>query len=167
MNVKANRLWKFEDTWTKIELYATGYSGSSPLKASICCNVLVRAHTFSGQYLAALAWQDILDFGRTCAATRLTMQELGPQSPGQVVLNHPQFISVSVEPCGQRQVAWRLSFQPSTDGDRESLHVTVKTEYQLLNSIGTGAHNVWRKFPGPMPLGQAYQMNADFNGVPG
>ena len=166
MNVRANRLWKFEDTWTKIELYATSYGGSTPIKDSICCNVLVRARTFSGQYLAHLAWQDILDFARSCAAARVAMEQHGPQSPVQVALNHPQFISVAVEPCGQRQVSWRLSFQPSTDVEREELHVTVKTDYQLLNSIWTGAHNVWRKLPGPTSLGQSYQMNTDFSEGP-
>lgn len=155
---RSDRLWKFEDAETKVELYASGYGVREPRRSELRCDVVVRGFTFSGQYVADLEWHDILEFGHRCAKLRDSIEGCGDEVPGEISLQNSPGFSISVEPSGPRQVKWRLACQPAIMSDREVLKLAVTTEYQLLNSIASGARHIWQKYPGARAIGDAYSI---------
>jgi hypothetical protein len=157
-NKRSDRLWKFEDAVSKVELYASGYGVREPRGSELRCDIVVRGFTFSGRYVADLGWHDILEFGQRCAKLRDAIEGGDDEMLGEVSLQNSLGFSISVEPSGRRQVKWRLACQPATMSDREVLKLTVTTEYQLLNSIASGARHIWQKYPGARTTGDAFSI---------
>ena len=148
---KSDRLWKFEDSWTKLEIYVVGYA-YEPKMDQLRCDVLVNAKHFSGEYQVVIAWEEAMRFATECEALAAALAESRESVPAQLGLPADRpFLSICVAPAGVRKVRWQLVCRPAAS-PIEVLDLLVTTEYQLLNSIASGNEHVWKRWPGPHSL---------------
>lgn len=95
---KSDRLWKIEDSSTKLEIYAVGYA-SEPKLDQLRCDVLVTARHFSGAYQTLIGWGDAIRFATECKTLAIEIGKSPGSPPAQRDLPHASpSLSISVAP---------------------------------------------------------------------
>jgi hypothetical protein len=141
---KKDRLWKFEDSWTKLELYVSGYA-YEPKVDQIRCDVLAKSKHFSGQYVIVIAWREVFKFATAC---EMLVQHPNADSSAAFSPEDYANLSIVAKAIDGRKIRWQIVCSP-IQSPIEVFNLQVTTEHQLLNSIMTGAEKVWRRWPGP------------------
>jgi hypothetical protein len=150
---KTDRLWKLEYSWSKVEVYVSGYA-YEPKVDKLRCDILVTSRTFSGVYTDVFAWADIMGFAQECAALAEQLETAVDGSPAVYVSGHERGLTIRAESAGLRKVRWHVVCRP-VPGEIEVLSLLLTTEYRLLSSISTGAERIWARWPGPGRLSAA------------
>jgi hypothetical protein len=147
---KSDRLWEFEDSWTKAELYVAGYA-YDPKVDQLRCDVLVNSKHFSGEYSIVISWADAMQFAAECETLCRAVEDSQEALPARLNPEENSYLSICVESAGLRKVQWQIVCRPAAR-PIEILNLLITTEFQLLNSIRSGIDNVWKRWPGPDAL---------------
>jgi hypothetical protein len=136
---KTDRLWKLEDSWSKVDIYVSGYA-YEPKVEELGCDILVTSKTFSGAYTAVFAWADILGFARECAILAERVEMAADASPAEYSAGSEPPLSIRAESGGLRKVRWHVVCRP------------VMSEIEVLSLLLTteslsGKPGFWRPDP--------------------